>query len=115
MSGVSGDFDVADDEPLTRARLADVLGEVVGRPVHRPPTWLVRTVLGPRMEFLLRSQRVSHTGFTAATGWTPQVRSAAEGLRRLAGAAMTGAGMTGAAVSPAAGPARAPGRPGRGS
>ena len=29
-----GAYDVADDEPLTRARLAEVLGAVVGRAVH---------------------------------------------------------------------------------
>jgi hypothetical protein len=57
---------------------------VTGRPVRRLPTWLVRLVFGPRMEFLLRSHRVSNSRFTAATGWAPQVRSAADGLPRLA-------------------------------
>ena len=75
-----GAYDVADDEPLTRARLAEVLGAVVGRAVHRPPTWLARAALGSGMEFLLRSQRESHLAFTEATGWLPQVRSAADGL-----------------------------------
>ena len=75
-----GAYDVADDEPLTRARLAEVLGAVVGRAVHRPSTWLARAALGSGMEFLLRSQRVSHLAFTEATGWLPQVRSAADGL-----------------------------------
>jgi nucleoside-diphosphate-sugar epimerase len=81
--GVRGVFDVADDEPLTRARLAAVLAGVVGRPVRRPPTWLVRAALGPRMGFLLRSQRVANRRFAAATGWAPRVRSAADGLRAL--------------------------------
>jgi len=99
-----GAYDVADDEPLTRARLAEVLGAVVGRAVHRPPTWLARAALGSGMEFLLRSQRVSHLAFTEATGWLPQVRSAAEGLPR-----------AGAALSPAGVPAPAPGPRGTGS
>jgi NAD dependent epimerase/dehydratase family enzyme len=81
-------YDVVDDEPLTRAALAAVLGEVVGRRVRRLPTRLVRAALGPRMAFLLRSQRVSHRRFTAATGWTPQVRSAAGGLSTLTRAAV---------------------------
>ncbi len=55
-----------------------------GRSVWRPPTWLVRLVLGPQMAFLLRSQRVSNRRFTAATGWAARVRSAADGLPRLA-------------------------------
>jgi nucleoside-diphosphate-sugar epimerase len=82
--GLRGTYDVADDEPLTRARLAQVLVDAVGRPVRRPPTWLVRLAVGPRMEFLLRSQRVSNRRFTAATGWVPQIRSAGDGLPRLA-------------------------------
>jgi nucleoside-diphosphate-sugar epimerase len=82
--GVRGVFDVADDEPLTRARLAHVLEGVVGRRVRRRPTWLVRAALGPRMEFLLRSQRVSHRRFTGITGWVPEVPSATEGLPRVA-------------------------------
>jgi nucleoside-diphosphate-sugar epimerase len=98
--GVTGLYDVADGEPLTRAQLAAVLTGVAGRPVRRPPTPLVRLVLGRRMEFLLRSQRVSHRRYTEATGWAPQVRSAAEGL---------------AALSRAAARAPAPGRAGTGS
>jgi nucleoside-diphosphate-sugar epimerase len=82
--GLHGTYDVADDEPLTRARLAEILADVAGRPVRRPPTWLVRLALGSRMAFLLRSQRVTNRRLTTATGWTPQVRSAADGLPRLA-------------------------------
>jgi len=97
--GLIGLYDVTDDEPLTRAELAAELGQVVGRRVRRLPTRLVRAALGPRMEFLLRSQRVSHRTFTEATGWAPRVRSAAEGL---------------GALSRAAGPAPVPGPRGTG-
>jgi nucleoside-diphosphate-sugar epimerase len=97
---VGGAYDVADDEPLTRAALAHVLAGVTGRPVRRLPTWLVRLALGPRMEFLLRSHRVSNRRFTATTGWVPQVRSAADGLAQLARApaAQVGPGSPGGAV-----------------
>jgi nucleoside-diphosphate-sugar epimerase len=109
--GLAGVHDVADDEPLTRTQLAAVLADAVGRPVRRPPTWLVRLLVGPGMEFLLRSQRVSHRGFSAATGWAPRVRSAADGLPRVAALA-TAAGHR-EEVTPAAG--RGPGRGRRGT
>ncbi len=85
---LSGTFDVADDRPLTRAQLAEALAVAVGRRrLWRPPTPLVRAALGRRMEFLLRSQRVSHHRFAEATGWTPRVADAADGLARFARAA----------------------------
>jgi nucleoside-diphosphate-sugar epimerase len=88
--GVAGTFDVADDEPLTRAQLAAALAAAVGRErLHRPPTPLLRLALGGRLGFLLRSQRVSNRRFADATGWAPRVRSAREGLR-LARTAVTG-------------------------
>jgi len=78
-----GVFDVADDEPLTRAGLARALAAAVGRSrVRRPPTPLVRLLLGQRLDFFLRSQRVSNRRFRDATGWAPQVRDAAEGIPR---------------------------------
>ncbi len=42
--------------------------------------------LGSRLEFFLRSQRVSNRGFKEATGWAPRVRDAAEGIRLLTSA-----------------------------
>lgn len=89
-AAAAGIYDVADDAPLTRAELAVVLGGIVGRRVRRPPTPLVRLLLGRRMEFLLRSQRVTHRRFTEATGWTPRVPGAAEGLPRAAAAERAG-------------------------
>jgi NAD dependent epimerase/dehydratase family enzyme len=86
---LEGTYDVADDQPLTRAELARVLALAVGRRVvRRPPTPLVRLALGSRLEFLLRSQRVSNRRFRSATGWAPRVRSAAEGLQLLRNAAL---------------------------
>jgi nucleoside-diphosphate-sugar epimerase len=79
-----GGFDVADDEPLTRAELARAVAAAVGRrAVRRPPTWLLRVGLGERMSFLLRSQRVSNRRFKERTGWSPRVPDAATGMRRL--------------------------------
>jgi nucleoside-diphosphate-sugar epimerase len=82
---LSGTFDISDGAPLTRAQLSDALAAAVGRRrVWRPPTPLVRAALGNRMEFLLRSQRVSNRRFVDATGWTPRVTGAATGLTSLA-------------------------------
>jgi len=82
--GLIGGYDVADDRPLTRAELAAALAAAVGRrSVRTPPSWLVRAVLGARMSFLLRSQRVSNRQFKETTGWSPRVPDAAVGLREL--------------------------------
>jgi nucleoside-diphosphate-sugar epimerase len=81
----AGLYDVVDDEPLTRAELAEVLGEVVGRPVKVMPVWFSRGLLRAGAAHMLRSQRVSHAAYTEATGWQPTVRSAREGLHRLGG------------------------------
>ncbi|HWM02358.1 MAG TPA: hypothetical protein VNP92_08455 [Actinophytocola sp.] len=79
-----GVYDIVDDEPLTRAQLARALAAAVGRrTVRRPPTALVRLALGRRLEFFLRSQRVSNQRFTEATGWTPHIGTVADGLRLL--------------------------------
>jgi len=81
---VRGIYDIVDDEPLTRAQLGNALAAAVGRrTVRRPPTALVRLALGRRLEFFLRSQRISNRRFVEATGWTPRVGSAAKALRRL--------------------------------
>lgn len=79
-----GGYDIADDEPLTRADLAAALATAVGRrSVWRPPTPLVRAALGARMGFLLRSQRVSNRRFAAGTDWRPRVPDATVGLGRM--------------------------------
>jgi nucleoside-diphosphate-sugar epimerase len=84
LQAPAGLYDVVDDEPLTRAELAEVLTEVVGRPVKVMPIWFSRGLLRAGAAHMLRSQRVSHAAYTEATGWRPTVRSAREGLRRLA-------------------------------
>ena len=71
----AGVYDVVDDRPLTVAELAASLASAVGRPgLERP---------GGRRA---RSQRVSNRRFREATGWSPSVRDARDGLRRLAAA-----------------------------
>jgi nucleoside-diphosphate-sugar epimerase len=83
-SGLTGGYDVVDDQPMTRDALATALAEVTGQgSVRRPPTWLMRAVLGKRMGFALRSQRVSNRRFRQRTGWSPRMPDAATGLQEL--------------------------------
>jgi 2-alkyl-3-oxoalkanoate reductase len=80
-TGVSGGYDIADDGPMTRADLAATLADAVGRRhVRRPPTWVARAALPAHMRFLLRSQRICNDSFKRATGWSPRVPDAAQGL-----------------------------------
>jgi 2-alkyl-3-oxoalkanoate reductase len=71
----AGVYDVVDDEPLTVAELAAVLASAVGRS-HLDRPGRTRG----------RSQRVTNRRFREATGWSPAVRDARDGLRRLAAA-----------------------------
>lgn len=86
LEAPTGVYDVVDDEPLTRAELAEELSSVVGRPVKVLSVWFSRGLLRAGAAHMLRSQRVRHTRFTEATGWTPTVPSAREGFARLAAA-----------------------------
>ena len=70
LDAPAGTYDVVDDEPLTKAETAKVLG---GR--FRFPGSLAR---GQNVETLSRSQRVSNRRFKEATGWAPTYRSLRE-------------------------------------
>ena len=81
----TGIYDVVDDEPLRRRELASILAETVGRRwLLRPPTFMLRILLGKNAMFLARSQRVSNRKFKEATDWSPTVASARLGLKLLA-------------------------------
>ena len=80
MGGVCA---LAAKSPKTRAGRAGALGAAFGTTgVPRPPTPVVRVLLGRRLEFFLRSQRVSNRRFREATGWAPRVPDAADGIPR---------------------------------
>lgn len=76
----AGTYNVADDDPPTRADIDAALAAVVGRDALRPPV----TEIPPEMEPLGRSQRVCSRKLQAATGWTPQVRAGTDGWRPVA-------------------------------
>ncbi len=78
-------YDIVDDEPLTRTAYTGALAAAAGRrSLRRPPMFLMRLLAGSVGEAMGRSLRISNRRFKEATGWTPSVRDAREGYRRLA-------------------------------
>lgn len=86
LDAPSGAYNVVEDHPLTNDDHATELGELVGRRLRRPPTWLA---VGP-LRLQARSQRVANRRFRVATGWRPVFGSRRQGwtevLERLAAA-----------------------------
>lgn len=72
LSAPAGTYNVADDEPLTRAAAGRAVAEALGR--RRPPRPVPDAVLRrlpAAARLLTRSQRVSNGRIRAAAGWTP--------------------------------------------
>lgn len=89
LSVPAGTYNVVDDEPVTKGRLAAAVGEAVGaRPwVHVPGRLTPLLLRGqPAAALLVRSQRVSNARFRSATGWSPRYPSVDEGLAATVGA-----------------------------
>jgi nucleoside-diphosphate-sugar epimerase len=76
----SGDYNVVDDDPLTRAEFGSVLARAVGRKRLRVIPG-VRRMMGKRFDYIARSQRVSNASFKASSRWSPAVPSSREGWR----------------------------------
>ncbi len=81
LKAPSGNYNVVDDEPLTRRSLADALAEIlwVKRP-KLPPAW-VTPLTGSVGDMLSRSLRASNAKLREAVSWTPRYRNASEGWR----------------------------------
>lgn len=71
----AGVYNVADEDPPTRAEIDAALAATVGRGDLRPAL----EVVPPALEPLARSQRVSVRRLREATGWAPRVRSGTDG------------------------------------
>jgi nucleoside-diphosphate-sugar epimerase len=79
LGAPSGIYNVGDDEPLTRAEAGRVVAAALG---VRPPKAIpgpLRKAAPSSAKLLMRSQRVSHDRFTAATGWHPTHPTIREG------------------------------------
>ena len=71
LQAPSGIYNVADDEPLTRADAGRVVAEALGvKPPHGLPK-LVRAASPGSAKLLMRSLRVSNRRFKENTGWVP--------------------------------------------
>jgi nucleoside-diphosphate-sugar epimerase len=80
LSAPAGTYNVADDEPVTKARHVEIVAAAVGvRPWVRLPGPLSPLFARGATVGLGRSQRVSNARFRNATGWAPRYPSVAEG------------------------------------
>ncbi len=79
LTAPSGIYNVGDDEPIQRRELHSLFARALGRRRLLEVGKLAATLGGRTAEAIARSQRLSHTTFTAATGWKPLVTSAREG------------------------------------
>ncbi|HXH56766.1 NAD-dependent epimerase/dehydratase family protein [Iamia sp.] len=70
LEAPSGPYNIADDEPLTRAEAGRVVAAALDK---KPPRSVPKrlTDLSPSTRAVSRSLRVSHHRFTEETGWTP--------------------------------------------
>jgi len=75
LKAPGGVYNVVEDHPLTNDEHAGVLGELIGRRLHRPPSWLA---FGP-LRLQTRSLRVSNRRLRDTTGWRPSYASLREG------------------------------------
>lgn len=67
----SGTYNVADDEPVTRAEAGRILADALGvKPPHTVPK-VVQAATPASAKLLMRSLRVSNHRFKEATGWQP--------------------------------------------
>ncbi|HEV7721584.1 MAG TPA: NAD(P)-dependent oxidoreductase [Iamia sp.] len=71
LSAPAGIFNIVDDEPMARREAGIVAAAALGvKPPLTFPRWVWKTS-PPSLQAIMRSLRVSHDRFTAATGWTP--------------------------------------------
>jgi nucleoside-diphosphate-sugar epimerase len=79
LGAPAGTYNVADDEPIRRRELHQLLAEALGRGHLREVGQAASRLGGRKAEAITRSQRISAAKFTSATGWAPTVTSARQG------------------------------------
>jgi len=75
-----GAYNVVEDHPLTGTEHAAVLGTLLDRRVHRPPSALA---VGSMLRFQLRSLRVSNRRLRASSSWRPAFGDRRDGWREV--------------------------------
>jgi UDP-glucose 4-epimerase len=73
----AGIYNVADEDPPTRAEIDAALAAAVGRNALQP----AMEDVPPAFELLARSQRITSRRLREATGWAPRVRGGTDGWR----------------------------------
>jgi UDP-glucose 4-epimerase len=81
LDAPAGVYNVADDDPPTRAEIDAALAAAVGREALRPAMVEVPPVFEP----VARSQRISNRRLREATGWAPRVRGGTDGWASIVG------------------------------
>jgi nucleoside-diphosphate-sugar epimerase len=80
LSAAAGTYNVCDDNPVPFAEYAHILAAAVGAPKQRHlPGFLGKWIFGDIWKYFSRSQRISNTKLKQLSGWTPMVKSVAEG------------------------------------
>ena len=67
----TGIYNVADDEPVTRAEAGRIVAEALGVKPPLPGPMVVQAATRASEKLLMRSLGVSNRRFAAATGWAP--------------------------------------------
>jgi nucleoside-diphosphate-sugar epimerase len=81
LAAAPGEYNVVDDEPITRLDLGKAIARALGRKRLRIQPAL-STRLGTSMALIARSLRVSNERFKYEAGWTPTVTNAQDGWTR---------------------------------
>jgi nucleoside-diphosphate-sugar epimerase len=71
LQAPSGTYNVADDEPVTRAEAGRIVAEALGVKPPRAVPKVVQAASPASAKLLMRSLRVSNRRFEEATGWRP--------------------------------------------
>src|SRR5262249_4950066 len=86
----AGVYNVVDDEPLTRAAVADQLAGAVGRRRLHPLPAVVNRFIAKRVPQMATSQRISNARLKAASRWRPAHPTFGDDVAELATAAGVG-------------------------
>ncbi|HEU5149741.1 MAG TPA: NAD-dependent epimerase/dehydratase family protein [Iamia sp.] len=71
LTAPAGIYNIVDDEPLVRREAGPAAAAAMGlKPPRTLPGWVWKAS-PPTAKAVMRSLRISHDRFTAATGWTP--------------------------------------------
>ncbi len=82
LSLESGTYNVAEDEPVTRRMMGDIVAGLLGvKPPRRPVPRLITRLLGSLGELMSRSERISNRKLRGASDWRPRYPGLREGLR----------------------------------